>query len=195
MFGAYWKRFQQVNGYLIVDEAFVDFHPSCSVLQDVAKSRNLIVIRSFTKFYALPGLRIGYMVGPSHVVTRIRELLPPWTVNNLALAAALAALQDSAYRRRSVAWLRRERARFMSRLRELPGVRIFPSQANFVLLELPPNTTAARITDWCREQGVLIRNCQDFHGMNFRSLRLAVRGVKDNNQLVKLLRQALTVCT
>ena len=77
---------QQVNAYLIVDEAFVDFYPSCSVLQDVAKSRRLIVIRDFTKFFALPGLRIGYVVGPPHVMGCIRELLPPWTVNSLAQA-------------------------------------------------------------------------------------------------------------
>ncbi len=185
---------QQVKAYLIVDEAFVDFCHSCSVLQDVAKSQNLIVIRSFTKFFAMPGLRIGYLAGPRDLVTRIRELLPPWSVNSLAQAAALAALQDSGYRRRSIALIRRERVRFMSRLKGLPGVRLFPSHANFFLLELPPKHSAARIAEWCREQGVLVRDCQDFSGMNPRTLRLAVHRGKDNNHLVNLLLRALTVC-
>ena len=185
---------QQVKAYLIVDEAFVDFCQSYSVLKDVAQSQNLIVIRSFTKFFAMPGLRIGYVVGPRDLVTRIRGLLPPWSVNSLAQAAALAALQDSGYRRRSVALIRRERVRFMNRLKGLPGVRLFPSHANFLLLELPPNHSAARIAEWCREQGVLVRDCQDFSGMNRRSLRLAVHRGKENDQLVKLLKRALTVC-
>ena len=185
---------QQVKAYLIVDEAFVDFCQSRSVLKDVAKSQYLIVIRSFTKFFAIPGLRIGYVVGPRDLVTRIRGLLPPWSVNSLAQAAALAALQDSGYRRRSVALICRERVRFMNRLKGLPGVRLFPSHANFLLLELPPNHSAARIAEWCQEQGVLVRDCQDFSGMNRRSLRLAVHRDKENGQLVKLLRRALTVC-
>ena len=184
----------QVKASLIVDEAFVDFCDSCSVLKDVVKSQNLIVIRSFTKFFAMPGLRIGYVAGPRDLVTRIRGLLPPWSVNSLAQAAALAALQDSGYRRRSVALIRRERARFMSRLKELPGVRLFPSFANFLLVELPPKHSAARIAEWCREKGVLVRDCQDFSGMNSRTLRLAVHRGKDNNHLVKLLLRALTVC-
>jgi len=185
---------QQVKAHLIVDEAFVDFCHSCSVLNDVAKSQKLIVIRSFTKFFAIPGLRIGYVVGPRDSVARIRGLLPPWSVNSLAQAAAKAALQDSAYRHRSVALIRRERVRFMSRLKGLPGVRLFPSQANFLLLELPPKYSAARMAEWCREQGVLVRDCHDFSGMNRRSLRLAVRRSKDNDQLVKLLTRALTEC-
>jgi len=185
---------QQVKAHLIVDEAFVDFCRSCSVLNDVAKSQSLIVIRSFTKFYAMPGLRIGYVVGPRDVVTRIRGLLPPWSVNSLAQAAALAALQDAAYRRRSLALIRQERVRLMSRLKGLPGVRLYPSHANFLLLELPPKYSAARVAEWCREQGVLVRNCHDFSGMNPRSLRVAVRRSKENDQLVKLLKQALTVC-
>ncbi len=185
---------QQVNAHLIVDEAFVDFCRSCSVLTDVEKSGRLIVIRSFTKFFALPGLRIGYAVGPPEVVRRIRGLLPPWSVNSLAQAAALSALQDSAYQRRSITFIRRERTRFMRCLQGLPGIRIFPSQANFLLLELPSKYSAARIAEWCREQGVLIRNCQDFSGMNSRSLRLAVRRSKENDQVVKLLRRALTIC-
>jgi threonine-phosphate decarboxylase len=185
---------QQVKAHLIVDEAFVDFCPSCSVLNDVAKSQKLIVIRSFTKFFAIPGLRIGYVVGPRDIVTRIRGLQPPWSVNSLAQAAAMAALQDSGYRGRSLALIRRERVRFMSRLRSLPGVRLFPSQANFLLLELPPKYSVPRIAEWCREQGVLVRDCQDFSGMNRRSLRLAVRRSKENDLLVNLLTRALTVC-
>ena len=188
------QTIQRVKAILIVDEAFVDFCSSCSVLKAVAKSQCLIVIRSFTKFFAMPGLRIGYVVGPRDLVTRIRGLQPPWSVNSLAQAAALAALQDSGYRRRSGVLIRRERVRFMSRLKGLPGVRVFPSRANFLLLELPPNHSAARVAEWCRERGVLVRDCQDFSGMNRRSLRLAVRRSKENDHLVKLLTRALTLC-
>lgn len=185
---------QQGKAHLFVDEAFIDFCDSCSVLQDVAKSQCLTVIRSFTKFFAMPGLRIGYLVGPREVVRRVGELLPPWSVNSLAQAAALAALRDSAYRRRSLALIGQERSRFMRRLKSLAGVRLYPSQANFLLLELPPNYSAARVAEWCREQGVLVRDCQDFSGMNASTLRVAIRRPKENDELVKLLRWALAVC-
>lgn len=188
------RTVEQVNAHLIVDEAFIDFCSSCSVLRDVAKSQFLLVLRSFTKFFAMPGLRIGYMVGPPKAVDCIRASLPPWSVNSLAQEAALAALQDGDYRRRSLGFLRHERGRFFRLLKTLPGVRVYPSRANFVLLTLPAECLASRVAEWCRAQGVLVRECQDFSGMDDTTLRLAIRRPKENDLVVKLLRRALVLC-
>ena len=179
---------------LIIDEAFVDFCASRSVIREIEHSHDLLVLRSFTKFFAIPGIRIGYVAGPKALVDPIREAIPPWSVNHLAQAAAIAALDDRDYRRQSVAFMREERIRFGRLLRRIPGVRLYPSQANFLLLELPPRCPADHVVDWCKEQNILVRNCQDFAGMNAHTLRLAVRRPLENNRLIKILTRAISAC-
>ena len=179
---------------LIIDEAFVDFCDSHSVLAHVREFENLIVLRSFTKFFAMPGLRIGYMVGSRELVKRMREAIPPWSVNNLAQAAAMAAIDDRDYRRRSVTFIREERVRFGRLLQQLPGVRLYPSQANFLLLELPPGCSAKHVTEWCRGKRFLVRNCQDFAGIHSNTLRLAIRRPHENDRLVKVLARGIATC-
>ena len=188
------KAVRKAKARLIVDEAFVDYCASHSVIREIGHSHDLLVLRSFTKFFAIPGIRIGYLVGHKVLVNQIREAIPPWSVSNLAQAAAMAALGDREYRRRSVTFMRQERIRFGRLLRQLPGVRLFPSQANFFLLELPSGCSAEPVVDFCREQKILVRNCHDFAGIKAKTLRLAIRLPKDNDRLVKILTQAITAC-
>ena len=179
---------------LIIDEAFVDFCGSHSVLAHIREFENLIVLRSFTKFFAMPGLRIGYLVGSRELVHRMRETIPPWSVNNLAQAAAMAALDDKDYRQQSLAFMRQERVRFGRLLRQIPGVRLYPSQANFFLLELPHGCVAEGVTEWCRARRFLVRNCQGFAGINPNTLRLAIRRPQENDRLVKVLARGIIAC-
>ena len=188
------RTVRKAKARLIIDEAFVDYCASRSVIREINNSYDLLVLRSFTKFFAIPGIRIGYVAGHKALVDPIREAIPPWSVNHLAQAAAMAALNDREYRRRSVTFMREERIRFGRLLRRIPGVRLYPSQANFLLLELPQECTAERVADWCREQKILVRNCQDFAGIKTNTLRLAIRRPKDNDRLVKVLTQAITAC-
>ena len=188
------KTVRKAKACLIVDEAFVDYCASRSVIREIERSPDLLVLRSFTKFFAIPGLRIGYVAGHQALVDPIREAIPPWSVSHLAQAAAMAALEDKDYRRRSVTFMGEERIRFGRLLRQIPGVQLYPSQANFFLLELPPECTAERIADRCRKQKFLVRNCQDFAGIKANTLRLAIRRPKDNDRLVKVLTLAILAC-
>ena len=185
---------RKAQARLIVDEAFVDYCGSRSVIQNVEQSPDLIVLRSFTKFFAIPGIRIGYVVGHKEVVDPIREAIPPWSVNNFAQAAAMDALDDREFRRRSVAFMRQERIRFGRLLRRIPGIRLYPSQVNFFLLELPPDCMAERVVNFCREQRLLVRDCQDFAGIKANTLRLAIRLPGDNDRLVSVLTRAIAAC-
>lgn len=182
---------QQAGARLIVDEAFVDYCATRSVLRHVRKSETLLVLRSFTKFFAIPGLRLGYAAGPAKVVSQIRSMLPPWSVNALASAAAEAALCDTTYRRRSVQFMKQERTRFTQALRQIPGLRVHPSSANFLLVQLKAQDQVSLLTQELCTQGIVIRNCQNFAGVDVPTIRLAVRRPKENDRLVKAVKREL----
>lgn len=180
--------------WAVVDETFMDYCEAHSVLFAVARNPRLLVLRSFTKFHALPGLRIGYMAGPADVVARIQWLQTPWSVNALAQTAAQAALEDRRHAQRSLVFMQRERARLVTALKMIPGLRVFPSAANFLLVELPPSTSAVLVTQALRRQGLLIRDCSSIPGLTERTIRVAVRTSAENRRLVTALRQVLKSC-
>lgn len=177
--------------WTVVDETFVDYCEPRSVLPKVACLPRLLVLRSFTKFYALPGLRIGYLAASRDVVEVIRTRQPPWSVNGPAQAAARAALGDRTHARRSLAFMERERVHLARELRKLPGVTVYPSEANFLLAELPPALTAPTIAAAFRRQGLLIRDCSSVPGLNGRTIRVAVRTRAQNRRLLTALRDRL----
>jgi threonine-phosphate decarboxylase len=176
---------------MIVDEAFIDWGPSRSLMKDISKCRRLIILRSFTKFFAIPGIRLGYLAGEPTVVESIRKHLPPWSVNHVAQAAGLAALVDSHFRNRSQRFMQRERARFLMQLRAVPGLRVMPSQANFVMVEVSDDVETEDLVVRLQDQGILVRNCQTFSGVTKPALRFAVRLRRDNQRLVQVLKNIL----
>lgn len=177
--------------WVVVDETFVDYCEAHSVLSAVARNPRLLVLRSFTKFYALPGLRIGYLAGSPEAVARLRRLQAPWSVNTLAQTAARAALEDQRHAQRSLAFMHRERARLAKALRAISGLHVFPPAANFLLVELPPLMPAAQVTQTLRQQGLLIRDCSAIPGLTKRTIRIAVRTTPENRRFVTALRRLL----
>ena len=172
--------------WCVIDETFADYCESVSILGKVLPPRT-IVLRSFTKIYALPGLRVGYAVARAAVAKQLGAQQPPWSVNMLAQRAATVSLQDDRYRRRSLQFMDRERTRLERGLERLPGMRVFPTKANFILLELPLGHKAARVVSMLRRQGLLLRDCSQVPGLNDRSLRVAVRTKHENDRLLKAL--------
>ena len=176
------------RGCLIVDETFVEFCEEKSVIRRAVCDDSLLVLRSFTKFYGIPGLRIGYAVGMEKRLRAIRNRLPPWSVNTLAQEAALACLQDHRYRQRTLLLFQNERPVFRRALEQIPGFRVYPSSANFFLVELPRSLTSRQVQATLMERGFLVRDCSTYPGLHERMLRLAVRTSNDNSRLVKQLR-------
>ena len=176
--------------WCIVDETFAEYCADSSILLQRLPAR-AIVLRSFTKFYGLPGLRVGYAVAHKGTIERVRERQPPWSVNMLAQRAALAALGDVRHAARSLRFMDGERTKFFKTLARLPGMTLFPSMANFVLMELPAGQKAAAMEAALRLQGMLIRDCSDVPGLNDRSVRVAVRTRSDNERLVRALKAVL----
>ena len=176
---------------LIVDEAFIEFTPEESVLDVLSEYPGLVILRSCTKFFAIPGLRLGYLAGHPSVLELVRRRQVPWSVNALAQTAAIAAFQETAYRRQSLSLVRKERTWLQSALRAIPGIRVFPSAANFLLLELAPSVTAGRVADRLRRTGILVRDCSNVAGLNNRTIRIAFRRRRDNQRLCRALRGIL----
>ena len=177
--------------WLIVDESFADYCADRSVLSQVSSWPQVLVLRSMTKFYALPGLRVGYAVSTPTTAGRVQRQLPPWSVSVMGQVAALAALKDEVHTRKSLKFMTQERERFRTRLAMLPGCTVMPAYANYCYVELPRDQHARAITTHLRRRGLLIRDCSSVPGANSRSVRLAVRTRSENERLLRELSQVL----
>jgi threonine-phosphate decarboxylase len=172
---------------LVVDEAFIDYCQAHSVVSFLTDYPRMLVLRSLTKFYAMPGLRIGYLVGASKVIDRVKDRQPPWSVNSLVQEASCAVLQDDAFAARSRAFMEKERARFVRSLRTLSGIRVFPSDANFMLIELPASISAGEVKGRLASKQLLVRDCSPLPGLNSQMIRVAIRTTRENRRLITAL--------
>jgi threonine-phosphate decarboxylase len=163
---------------VMVDESFLDFTDSPSVIRLLPRRPDLFVLRSLTKFYAIPGLRVGALV----CADTVRLEREPWQVNVLAEAAALASLQDADYAIRSRCFVERERPWLMERLAALRGITVEPSCVNFLYARL--DYDPARLCDFLLERKILMRNCSRWPGLEQPSVRLAVRTREENTRLL-----------
>lgn len=180
---------------IVVDEAFVDFVPherEVSLIRQAAETAGLYVLRSMTKFFAIPGLRLGFMVARPEAIEQLRAMQVPWSVNAAAQWAGVAALGDTAYADKTRRWLAEERPWLTERLRRL-GLKVYDSDVNFLLLRLPARTgmTAGELQQALGRAGVLIRDGSRFPGLDERYVRVAVRLRQDNVQLVEALAAVL----
>lgn len=185
----YLERFALV----VVDEAFMDFLPpdqQQSVLDLVLECPNLIVLRSLTKFYSLPGLRLGYAIGHPRYLQRWQRWRDPWPVNTLAAAAAIAALQDHAFQRQTWAWLPPSRQALIAGLQTLPGLTPLPSAANFLLVRTEHPSSQLQRT-LLQSHQILIRDGLSFPELGEGYCRLAVRLPAENDRLLTGLAQIL----
>lgn len=172
---------------LMVDEAFVDFCPELSLVHCLQEHPNVYLMRSLTKFYAMPGLRAGFAAGPPQGMARLAAAQLPWSLSTPAQAAALAALAQVEYRRRTLELIPELRRGLEQGLGEL-GLRVFPSRANYLLARLeqgPPG--APGLCAALRKQGILVRDCSNFCGLDERYIRVAVRSAPENARLLEAL--------
>lgn len=172
----------------VVDEAFADFVlDERASLAGRAELPGLVVVRSITKLWGVPGLRAGYLLAPSGIVRRLANVRQPWPVGADALAAVAACCDDEDHRRSVAEQVAARRARLAARLAALPGVRVWPSAANFLLLAVPDGV---RIDAALRRVGIAVRP-STFPHLSADHLRVAVRDDAANDRLVAALAEAL----
>jgi histidinol-phosphate/aromatic aminotransferase/cobyric acid decarboxylase-like protein len=180
-------------GLVVLDEAFIDFllpHQQPSLIPALSRYPNLVILRSLTKFYSLPGLRLGYALGHPEVLQQWQAWRDPWPVNCLAEAAAIAALADRAFQEMTWAWLGPARERLALGLEQIAGLWPYPSQANFLLVK------TRGPAPWLQEQllkrhRILIRDCLSFSDLGDAYFRVAVRTEAENQQLLQALAQQM----
>jgi threonine-phosphate decarboxylase len=182
-----------VGSVVLLDEAFIDYVPGETFTRTAGQSENLVVLRSLTKFYGMPALRVGFAVAAPDIASAMRAQLPSWPVTTLAANAAVEALQDSDYAARTRESNAREREHLSAALTDA-GLRVFPSSANFLLVELPEGAPSAgnvreRMITKC---GIIVRDCSTYKGMESgQFIRVAVRDRLDNERLVGALHLVL----
>lgn len=142
-----------------------------------------VVLRAFTKTFAIPGVRLGYTVCPGSLAARIQRELPEWNLSVFAQYAGLAALEPSGYIAASVEMIAREREYLLEELEKL-GLRVFPSDANYILFQSRDRELHRKLLD----KGILIRDCRDYHGLTAGFYRTAVRTHRENMALLRCLR-------
>jgi threonine-phosphate decarboxylase len=140
-----------------------------------------------TKFFGIPGLRLGYAISSSSLAERLDAIGGPWRVNTLALVAGTAALKDADYIRRTVEETSLERLILSRLLEQFPHLRVYPSSVNYLLVEIMNDTSAAAIQEYMLQQRILIRNCASFVGLSERFFRVAVKSRADNQSLIDAL--------
>jgi len=174
--------------FLVVDEAFIDFAEGESVKQLIRDNPFLIILRSLTKFYALPGLRLGYLLAHSRRVAQLAAYLEPWSVNGPAQKVALACLADPNFGLKTERWLRRERIFLTQALIALKRFQPYPSSANFLLVRIAnDNPDALELRSFLLGRKILIRACNSFAGLGSDHFRVAVLRRKDNRRLLEAL--------
>jgi cobyric acid synthase CobQ/L-threonine-O-3-phosphate decarboxylase len=188
----------------VVDEAFADFLDGYVSLAD-DRPDNVVVVRSFTKFYAIPGLRLGYAVAAEPLAGEIRGQLTPWSVGTLAQAAGVALLAEEDYARQTVAYVGHQRRQLIERLQGLPGLHVYPGEANFLLVRLDggrgqshfcglqpqKSGQSPALADALLAAGIAVRTFDPSLGLDGRFFRVAVRTTAENQRLCDALAAAL----
>lgn len=179
----------------IIDEAFMDFLPDQerhSFVHEAVKTEEIAVLRTFTKFFALPGLRIGYVVAHKNTVNRLKRNQPPWSTNSLAQLTAQIMLSDKGYIDKTYRIIAKEREFLFTGLSAAKGLEPYPSKVNFVLIKIEKgNITSKALQYALLKKGFLVRDCSNFRNLGKKYIRIAVRSHKENSKLLNAFREAL----
>lgn len=184
-------RCSSCGALLVVDECFRDFLEDCdgnSMKSWVEEFPNLLILRAFTKHFAMAGLRLGYcLCANPPLLERMAGLGQPWGVSVPAQIAGVAALSDTDYLRRTRELIAQERDYLKQQLGKLP-VRVIGSQANYIFFHAPEDSERENSLATALEQdGILIRSCDNYYGMPKGYYRIAVRSHADNQKLVEAM--------
>jgi len=178
-----------------VDENYIEFAEKgqdTTMAGYVKKHENLFVIRSVTKFYGMPGIRFGYGIATESLIDKLQTVRQPWSINSLAGYATLAAFKDTEFIENTKRTIAKERALFAKMLSGIGGLRVFPSETNFLLVKiLNPKFTSTMLKEQMAKEGILIRDCSTFVGLDDSYFRVTVRSSRENLKLVKTLRDVL----
>jgi threonine-phosphate decarboxylase len=177
--------------FIILDETFIDFCPGQSVLKRAPGNKYLIVLRSFSKLWGLPGLRLGYAVSHCGTIETLKKYKEPWTVNVFSQIAGIESLRDKEHLGRSVRFIKNESDFLFKRISAIRGLKPYPPSANYIFLKITAGMSSGELYSMCGRKGVIIRDCSNFYGLNNKFIRVAVRTRNENLKLLKALEESI----
>ncbi len=181
---------------VFLDEDFIEFVQEAnhhSLVGSLEKYPNVFVLRTFTKFYGLTGLRVGYGIADEKTIDVLSKVKMPWNVNSLAQAAAIAALADNEHSRRTLEVVKVEKEFLASELTKIEGFKVFPADTNFIFIDVRNSgVSATQLREKMIGQGILLRDCSSFTGLDGFYIRIAVRTHEDNEKLLNALKKVLS---
>ncbi|MCP8322844.1 MAG: threonine-phosphate decarboxylase CobD [Candidatus Methylarchaceae archaeon HK02M2] len=178
---------------IFIDEDFMDFVPKekrSSQVGEIKSYPNLFILKSFTKFFGLTGLRIGYGIGNREMIDILSRAKMPWNINCLAEVAAIAALKDKQFSEKTFRLIEEEKEFLFDELNKIKGFDVLPPDSNFFLINI--EQTRLKADELKRDLlkfDILIRDCSSFEGLDNRYIRVAIRTRKENELLVEALKK------
>lgn len=185
------------NGTLLaVDEAFMDFvkdGDKRSAAQRSVRSSHVLVMRSLTKYFSIPGLRIGYAIGHPRTLESLSKLQPTWSLNGLAQELAIRLMTNPGSWQPALDEFGQARQRLCAALKQIDGIKVYSSDVNFLLCRLDENIfERQKFEDFMGRKGILVRFCSDFRGLETGVyIRLAVHREEQNARLIEALKEAV----
>ena len=180
------------NIFVMIDETYVEFAPDINEITAVSLTKeftNLMILRGVSKFYAAPGMRLGYgITGNLEFLKKMKEKQVPWSLNSLGALAGELMLKDKDYIHRTRELILSEHARLLQALAEIPTYKTYPAYANFILLKIQkPVLTSYDVFDACIRQGLMIRDCSSFECLDGEYIRFCIMNPEDNTRLLNIL--------
>ena len=192
------KECNKYNTKLFIDEAFIDFLKDGmkeSIINTKEDKQNLFVTRAFTKFFAIPGLRLGYGIYfDKNLEKEISEKKEPWSVNNIAEIAGLTVLDDTKYIEETLKWIAEEKTYVYEKLNEINGIKVYETEVNFITGKIDEKLFSEGLNvkilrEKMLEQGILIRDASNFKFLDERFFRLAIKDRKNNDRVIETLKK------
>lgn len=184
---------RQKEIFVMIDETYVEFAPAPELITAVPLTRefqNLMVLRGVSKFFAAPGMRLGYgITGNKQLLSKLKNRQIPWSLNSLGAFAGELLVQDKDYISRTRQLILNERNKLYQELLRLPSFKVFPAFANFLLLKITkPGLTASDVFEACIRQNLMIRDCSSFQYLDGEFVRFCIMLPEHNAQLLNVLK-------
>lgn len=183
---------ERKNKKLFIDEAFIEFVDDWKdKTAFLLKHKNIFILRALTKFFALPGVRLGYgLTYDESILDEIKNIREPWSVNGVAEIAGKTMLLDTLYIHETESWIKKEKLWFYEELCKIDNIEVTPTETNFILVKLL-NDNAKSFRKKMIENGVLVRDASNFMFLDESYIRLAIKDRKKNEQVLEALRRVL----
>ncbi|MDD2979084.1 MAG: histidinol-phosphate transaminase [Hespellia sp.] len=183
---------QKLGIFVMIDETYVEFVPDLTLVTAmplVSEFSNLIVLRGVSKFFAAPGLRLGYGVTSSkELLWQLKIHQNPWTLNSIGAFAGEAMLQDQKYIQKTRDLILSERTRILHELEPMTHLKAYPAYANFILVQITKDdSTSHDVFEHCIREGLMIRDCSSFDSLPGQFIRFCIMKPEDNNRLLQCL--------